>query len=381
MNAARLPAGFSSTAYALQELAFFAKDALLVIDDFAPNRMKDRTLESIAEKLFRAAGNQQGRSRMNKDGRPSGAHAPRALVLATGEEVPQGQSIRARLLIIDVGPQEVDRATLTECQKAGQQGRSSASMGAFLVWMAGQYDGLQQRLCARVEEIRGQFHKDAVHARLPSAAAALEAGFEIFLEFAAEIRAWKYRAGSAGSAKCAGAERIDRAPSELSTRRRSSVAIYEFAANRTRLRMRSYRRSRQEGSPRACGVGMAAQITRSGLGSAGRSNRMDRRIRRISGARRQLRCRSVRSRERAPHGERTDSPAPASRTSAPGQRRCRPAHAVGAPHHRGSSQAGAPYKRQRSSGVNPFPQHSGARGSPSSICPDAPICRVCRVFK
>jgi hypothetical protein len=95
-------------------LAFYAKDSLLVIDDFAPNGLGDRALESIAEKLFRAAGNQQGQSRMHQDGRPSGAHAPRALVLATGEEVPQGQSIRARLLIIDVGPQEVERATLTQ---------------------------------------------------------------------------------------------------------------------------------------------------------------------------------------------------------------------------------------------------------------------------
>jgi hypothetical protein len=189
MNAARLPAGFSSTAYALQELAFYAKDALLVIDDFAPNGMEDRALESIAEKLFRSAGNQQGRSRMTKDGRPSGAHAPRALVLATGEEVPQVQSIRARLLIIDVGPDEVDRATLTECQKAGQQGRLSTSMGAFLMWMAGQYESLQQRLCARVEETRGQFNKGAVHARLPSAAASVHAAFEIFLEFAVEIGA------------------------------------------------------------------------------------------------------------------------------------------------------------------------------------------------
>jgi hypothetical protein len=189
MNAARLPAGFSSTAYALQELAFFAKDALLVIDDFAPNGLGDRALESVAEKLFRAAGNQQGRSRMLKDGRPSGAHAPRALVLATGEEVPQGQSIRARLLIIEVGPDEVERATLTGCQKAGQQGRFSASMGAFLVWMAGQYDGLQQRLNARSEEIRGKFNKGAVHARLPSATGSLQAAFEIFLEFAAEIGA------------------------------------------------------------------------------------------------------------------------------------------------------------------------------------------------
>jgi hypothetical protein len=62
-------------------------------------------------------------------------------------------------------------------------------MGAFLVWMAGQYDGLQQRLCARIEEIRGQFQAGAAHARLPSAAAALQSSFEIFLEFAIEIGA------------------------------------------------------------------------------------------------------------------------------------------------------------------------------------------------
>jgi hypothetical protein len=93
---------------------------------------------------------------MNKDGRPSEAHAPRALVLATGEEVPQGQSIRARLLIIEIGPEEVERTALTECQKFGQQGRFSVSMGAFLVWMAGQYEVLQQRLRTRAEEIRAQ---------------------------------------------------------------------------------------------------------------------------------------------------------------------------------------------------------------------------------
>jgi hypothetical protein len=189
MNAARLPAGFSSTAYALEEQAFSGKDALLVVADYAPNGPGDRAMDSIAEKLFRAAGNQQGRSRMNKDGRPSEAHAPRALVLATGEQVPRGQSIRARLLIIEVAPGEVERTTLTACQKAAQQGQFSAAMGAFLMWVAGRYDALQQRLCARVEEIRGQSYRGAVHARLPSAAAALEASFEIFLEFAVEIGA------------------------------------------------------------------------------------------------------------------------------------------------------------------------------------------------
>ena len=106
MSGASLPSGFSSTAFALQELAFCAKDALLVIDDFAPNGSGDRALQSVAEQVFRATGNRQGRSRASKDGQPSTPHAPRALVLATGEEVPVGESIRARLVIIDVAVME-----------------------------------------------------------------------------------------------------------------------------------------------------------------------------------------------------------------------------------------------------------------------------------
>ena len=103
MDAAHLPGHFASTANALESLAFHAKDALLVIDDFAPTgRHGDDGLESIAERLFRAVGNQQGRSRMVGNGRLQQARPPRALLLATGEGVPQGQSIRARLLIVEL---------------------------------------------------------------------------------------------------------------------------------------------------------------------------------------------------------------------------------------------------------------------------------------
>src|ERR1700688_3466353 len=59
MNAAHLPGHFASTANALEALAFHAKDALLVVDDFAPTgRHGDEGLENIAERLFRALGNQ-----------------------------------------------------------------------------------------------------------------------------------------------------------------------------------------------------------------------------------------------------------------------------------------------------------------------------------
>lgn len=168
MDSAHLPGHFASTANALESLAFHAKDTLLVVDDFAPTgRHGDDSLESVAERLFRAVGNQQGRSRMVGNGRLQQTHPPRALLLATGEKVPQGPSIRARLLIVEVALGEVDRATLSECQRAGGEGHLAGSMGAFLGWIAGRYDELQQRLQARSLEIRSQGRGRTVHARIP----------------------------------------------------------------------------------------------------------------------------------------------------------------------------------------------------------------------
>ncbi len=161
-----------------------------MVDDFAPTgRNRDSQLESVSERLFRAAGNQQGRSRMAGGGRLSAPKSPRTLLLATGEEVPRGQSIRARQLIVEVGPGEVRRARLSECQGAGREGQFSAAMGAYVMWMAGQYEELQERLQTRVRELRSHGYGRAVHARLPCALAELQAGWEIFLQFALAVGA------------------------------------------------------------------------------------------------------------------------------------------------------------------------------------------------
>jgi len=190
MDATNLPANFASTGNSLEGLTFYAKDALLVVDDFAPTgRQGYGELNCVVERLFRAAGNQQGRSRLGGNGRLSAPKPPRALVLATGEQVPPGQSIRARLLVVEVAPDEVDQATLSECQDAGQQGHFSAAMGAYLIWIAGHYEELQERLKTRVREIRRQGRARAIHARLPAALAELRSGWEIFLEFAFEVGA------------------------------------------------------------------------------------------------------------------------------------------------------------------------------------------------
>ena len=189
MNAGRLPANFASTANALESLAFVAKDSLLVVDDFVPIAGRDgRALQAVSERLFRAAGNHQGRSRMSAKGRVRVAHGPRALILATGEEVPAGQSLRARLLIVEVAPGDIDRTMLDQCQQAGRQGHLSTAMGAFISWVASRYDQLQVYLLTRIGELRNEY-VGTIHARLPAALAELQGGFEIWLQFALEVGA------------------------------------------------------------------------------------------------------------------------------------------------------------------------------------------------
>jgi hypothetical protein len=191
MDACRLPGHFACTANALEELAFQAKDALLVIDDFAPTGgAGDAGLEALAERLFRAAGNGQGRSRMRgsqlRAGRP-----PRALLLATGERVPGGHSIRARLLTVEVRAGDVDRAALSECQMAAQQGRLAAAMGAYLAWITRDYENRQSLRSRRWRELRGDAPVTAsvIHARLPGIVAELQSAWEIWLQFGLEVGA------------------------------------------------------------------------------------------------------------------------------------------------------------------------------------------------
>lgn len=192
MDASHLPGHFASTANALEELAFQAKDALLVVDDFVPTGgTGDGMLEALAERVFRAAGNHQGRGRMR--GRQLRVpHPPRALILATGEQVPSGHSLRARLLIVELRAGEVNRAALTRCQATAEEGQLATALGAYLAWIARDYESLQDRLRRRSRELRYEMlgaGAPSVHARLPGMLAELHSGWEMWLQFASEIGA------------------------------------------------------------------------------------------------------------------------------------------------------------------------------------------------
>jgi hypothetical protein len=188
MNARHLPANWSSTANALEGLAFAAKDALLVVDDFAPSgsAYDVQRYHREADRLFRAQGNHSGRQRMRADASLRPTKPPRGMILSTGEDVPRGQSLRARILVIELEGGDVDRKQLTRCQQDAAAGVCASVLAGFLRWLAPQYAIVRERLHAEIVEMRRQVLDVGPHARSPEILANLALGLRYFLNFTQE---------------------------------------------------------------------------------------------------------------------------------------------------------------------------------------------------
>jgi hypothetical protein len=186
-----LPAQWSSTANALERLAFEAKDCLLVIDDFAPrgSPLEVTRLHALADRVFRGAGNHAGRSRMAVDGTLQPDFPPRGLVLASGEDIPAGQSLAARLLVIQVTPSTVRGRVLDVAQRSSREGLFAGAMAGYLSWLAPRLDMLRSCLHDRNAELRRQVVRGQMHPLTPDAVASLLIGWEQWLQYAREAGA------------------------------------------------------------------------------------------------------------------------------------------------------------------------------------------------
>src|SRR5262249_54808025 len=160
---------WGSTGNSLESVAFACKDALLTVDDFAPHggAADVARLHREAERLLRAQGNSAGRQRMRADGTLRPARPPRGLILSTGEDVPRGQSLRARLLVIEVERGDLDAAALTAHQRDAAKGLYAEAMAGFVRWLAPRYEDVRGRLAAERAQLRGAAAGEGQHARTP----------------------------------------------------------------------------------------------------------------------------------------------------------------------------------------------------------------------
>lgn len=191
LDARNLPGSWTSTGNSLEVLAFHAKDSLLVVDDFAPGgTVQDvQRLHREAARLLRSKGNQAGRGRLRPDSTLQPDKPPRGLILSTGEDIPAGHSVRARMFVLEVPAGETDWELLTACQRDAREGLYAQAMSGFLRWLAPRYEEVQRRRRTRMAELRSLAAATTHHRRTPSIVAELAFGMELFLTYAQEVGA------------------------------------------------------------------------------------------------------------------------------------------------------------------------------------------------
>jgi hypothetical protein len=191
LDARHLPGSWTSTGNSLEGIAFAAKDALLVVDDFAPGGSSADVARQHreADRLLRAQGNRSGRQRMRADGSLRPARPPRGTILSTGEDVPRGHSLRARLLILELGPGELDWARLNDCQRAAAAGLFAQALSGFVKWLAPRYSAIRVGLATETAALRERVRAEELHARLPGIVADLATGWHYWLDYALEASA------------------------------------------------------------------------------------------------------------------------------------------------------------------------------------------------
>jgi hypothetical protein len=176
-----------STANQLEKRAFTLKDALFLIDDYAPGPDRNE-LEAKAAAIVRAQGNLAGRGRMGSDLRDRGSFPPRGLVISTGEQHPQGgESLLARMLVVEIAAGAIDVHKLTQAQ--GRRSLLPHAMKGYIQWLAPRMDSFGPELEAQFQELRSKFSNSGGHLRVPEALAYLWLGLDQGLRFAEEIGA------------------------------------------------------------------------------------------------------------------------------------------------------------------------------------------------
>ena len=190
MTAHELPGSWESTENSLEMLLFQAKDTLLVVDDFKPKggKVDQDRLHAKADRVFRQIGNGSARGRLTSTLEQRAERRPRCLLLSTGEDIPRGQSLKARgvVLLLEQRITTGESAKrLSVAQKHARDGLYAQTMAAYLQWLAPRIERIQQQMADLVAEEREQLNIDG-HARSSTNTAHLLLGMKCFLQFAHE---------------------------------------------------------------------------------------------------------------------------------------------------------------------------------------------------
>jgi len=187
-------ANWGSTANALLELLYQGKNVIETVDDFGADEATRERDAKIAAVLFRSQGNQASKHRCRSDGSLRPSHAPRGMLIATGETLTLGTSLNARLLPLEIREREIldpedqekmDRLVLA--QKWGENGVYAGVMAAYLKWFANNFKNLSQDLEVQTQHFSKHYSNTGFHGRTVEILGCLRAAFQMFGYFLQDI--------------------------------------------------------------------------------------------------------------------------------------------------------------------------------------------------
>lgn len=187
-----LPLGWESTANAMEVVAHAGKDAVCVVDDFKPVNAQHRAeLNKKADRVMRAQGNLTGRGRLMADLTQRKTKRPQGVLIGTAEELPRGESLLARLIVIEFLPTTIDFSQLTRLQHIAAQGIFAAAMSGFLRWLAANHNEAIGGATKAVETWRDYWaiRPIASHRKYATTLAHLTYAWELWLRFVKETGA------------------------------------------------------------------------------------------------------------------------------------------------------------------------------------------------
>lgn len=196
------PAAWVDSPGVLEVKAHAAKDAVFVIDDFKPQGSKSDVdaLHGKADRIIRGVGNQAGRGRLQANMKQRATYHPRCFVLATGEDIARGQSLRARMTVAGItrnphkpADGDIDFDRLSDLQRHAGEGTLARAMAGYVRWLAPQIDRLKATLPDEIRDIRNKAKQRGMggHSRGPSDYASLGAGIKTLARFAVDCGALK----------------------------------------------------------------------------------------------------------------------------------------------------------------------------------------------
>lgn len=183
LDSRSLPGSWSSTANALEAQAYKAKNALFCIDDFIPSgtTWQVKAYQKTADQIIRGQGNQAGRARLTDVSQLQETMYPRGLVLSTGEDTPEGQSVRGRMMILELSPGDIEAANLSRAQ--ADRLKFSQTSTTFIQYLAGNLPTIREDIRREAIKLRNQ-SLQVGHARTPGMVGRMIATLDTFLAFA-----------------------------------------------------------------------------------------------------------------------------------------------------------------------------------------------------